>query len=323
MSTATVAPRVMTRRRRGGRPGGRPGVSPAEAARRTLYWPLLLPALVVYVGVLLLPALYGVYVSFTTWSGRGDSPVWTGLANYVRLAQDSLFQRAFLNTLGILVVSGIGVFAVTFAVSAVLREVRWGRAALSLIFFPYLLSPIAVGIALSLLLSPDGLVNASLRSVGLGALAQQWLTPDLIFRVILVGLVWVSAGYYLTLMMSAIGRIPRYYFEAAELDGAGRFTVFRHVTLPMTWDVVTVAAVLWCINAIKVFEFIIGFTGNGDAPPPQARTLTIAQFLTTTGGRNPQYELGLGSAMAVVMVALITVFVIGVRRLMRREALDF
>lgn len=298
-------------------------VSPAEAARRKLYWPLLAPALLVYIGLLVAPALYGVYVSFTEWSGRGDSPQWVGVANYVKLARDELFRTAFGNTLAILVVSGIGIFVLTFVISAVLREVTWSRTALSILFFPYLLSPIAVGIALSLLLSPNGLFNAGLRGVGLGAWAKAWLTPDLIFRVILIGLVWVSVGYYLTLMMSAIGRIPRYYYEAAELDGAGRISTFFNVTLPLTWDVVTISAVLWCINAIKVFEFIIGFTGNGDAPPPQARTLTIAQFLATTGGRNPQYALGLGSAMAVVMVLLISLFVVAVRRLMRRESLEF
>lgn len=298
-------------------------VSPAEEARRRLYWPLLLPALLVYVGLLVGPALYGVYVSFTKWSGRGDDPRWVGLRNYVQLWHDGLFRTAFLNTLGILVLSGAGIFVVAFAMSAVLREVRWSRAALAVLFFPFLLSPIAVGIALSLLLAPNGPVNAGLRSVGLAGLAKLWLTPEWIFKVIVVGLVWVSVGYYLTLLMSAIGRVPGYYYEAAELDGAGRVSTFFNVTLPMTWDVVTVSVVLWCINAIKVFEFIYGFTGNGDAPPPQARTLTIAQFLTTTGGRSPQYALGLGSAMAVVMVLMISVFVVAVRRLMRRESLEF
>lgn len=302
---------------------GTTGRSPAEAARRRLYWPLLAPALLVYVGFLVAPALYGVYVSFTTWSGRGDSPVWVGLRNYQQLWRDDLFRQAFVNTLAILVVSGIGIFAMTFLISAVLREVRWSRPALAVLFFPFLLSPIAVGIALSLLLAPNGPLNAGLRGVGLGSLAKLWLTPDLIFKVILVGLVWVSVGYYLTLMMSAIGRVPSYYYEAAELDGAGRVSTFVNVTLPMTWDVVTVSAVLWCINAIKVFEFIYGFTGSGDSPPPQARTLTIAQFLATTGGKSPQYALGLGSAMAVVMVALISLFVVAVRRLMRRDSLEF
>lgn len=314
-------------RRRGrtfrSRRGAGATVSPAERARRRLYWPLLLPALVLYVGFLVAPALYGVYISFTKWSGRGDEPQWVGLRNYTVLLGDDLFRRAFLNTLTILVLSGLGIFLLTFLVSILLREVKWNRTALSVLFFPYLLSPVAVGIALSLLLAPNGLFNAGLRSVGLSQLAKMWLTPDWIFKVIVVGLVWVSVGYYLTLMMSAVGRIPNYYYEAAELDGAGRVRTFFSVTLPLSWDVVTVAAVLWCINAIKVFEFIYGFTGNGDAPPPQARTLTILQFLETTGGKNPQYELGLGSAMAVVMVLLISVFVVGVRRLMRRDSLEF
>lgn len=301
----------------------RSAVSPSEAARRKLYWPLLLPALLIYVGLLIGPALYGVYISFTQWQGRGDEPVWVGLRNYQRLLGDELFRLAFTNSLAILVVSGIGIFVLVFVISSVLREVRWSQTALSILFFPFLLSPIAVGIALSLLLAPNGIFNAGLRVVGLERLALLWLTPDLIFKVILAGLVWVSVGYYLTLMMSAIGRVPRYYYEAAELDGAGRVSTFFNVTLPMTWDVVTIAAVLWCINAIKVFEFIIGFTGQAGAPPPQARTLTIAQFLATTGGRNPQYALGLGSAMAVVMVLLITLFVVAVRRFMRRDSLEF
>lgn len=301
----------------------RAGISPAEGARRRLYWPLLAPALIVYVSLLVGPALYGVYVSFTKWTGRGESPKWVGISNYVILANDDIFRRALLNTLAILVFSGIGIFITTFIISSVLREVKWSQKALAILFFPYLLSPIAVGISLSLLLAPSGLLNAGLRGIGLSSWAKLWLTPDHIFQVILLGLVWVSVGYYLTLMASAIGRIPNFYYEAAELDGAGRLEKFWHVTLPMTWDVVTISAVLWCINAIKVFEFIIGFTGNGDAPPPQARTLTIVQFLATTGGRSPQYALGLGSAMAVIMVALISLFVIAVRRLMRRESLEF
>lgn len=311
--------------RGGARAGGRrrAAVSPAEAARRRLYWPLLTPALLVYVGLLVGPALYGVYVSFTRWSGRGDAPQWVGLRNYEQLWRDGIFRMAFTNTLAILVVSGVGIFLFAFLISAVLREVKWSRPALAVLFFPFLLSPIAVGIALSLLLAPNGPLNASLSGVGLASLAKLWLTPDWIFKVILVGLVWVSVGYYLTLLMSAIGRIPAYYYEAAELDGAGRLSTFFNVTLPMSWDVVTVSVVLWCINAIKVFEFIYGFTGAGDAPPPQARTLTIAQFLATTGGRSPQYALGLGSAMAVVMVLLISLFVVAVRRLMHRDSLEF
>lgn len=299
------------------------GMSPAERARQRLYWPLLLPALLIYVGLFIAPSVYSVWVSLTTWRGQGDEQVFVGLANYRRLWVDELFRQSFTNTLLLLVFGGIGVFACTFVLSSLLRELRRSRLFLSIVFVPYMLSPIAVGIALSLVLAPEGLVNSGLRVVGLDALAQLWLTPGMIFKVIVVGMVWVSTGFYLTLLMSAIGRIPAYYYEQSQLDGAGRFNTFLHVTLPMTWDVVTVAAVLWSINAIKVFEFVYGFVGTGDSPVPQARTLAISQFLVTTGGKIPQYDLGLGSAMGVLMVVMITLFVVALRRLMRREALEF
>ncbi|MGO1972063.1 MAG: carbohydrate ABC transporter permease [Propionibacteriaceae bacterium] len=305
------------------RPGRIVGVSPAERARQRLYWPLLLPALLIYLGLFIAPSIYSVWVSLTTWRGQGDEQVFVGLDNYRRLWGDELFRQSFTNTVLLLVLGGVGVFACTFVLSSLLRELRRSRLFLSIVFVPYMLSPIAVGIALSLVLAPEGLVNSGLRVAGLDALARLWLTPGMIFKVIVVGMVWVSTGFYLTLLMSAIGRIPVYYYEQSQLDGAGRFNTFRHVTLPMTWDVVTVAAVLWSINAIKVFEFVYGFVGTGDSPVPQARTLAISQFLVTTGGRIPQYDLGLGSAMGVLMVIMITIFVVALRRLMRREALEF
>lgn len=312
-----MAGRIPTRRAR------TVGVSPAERARQRLYWPLLLPALLIYLGLFIAPSAYSVWVSLTTWRGQGDEQVFVGLDNYRRLWVDDLFRQSFTNTLLLLTLGGIGVFACTFVLSSLLRELRRSRLFLSIVFVPYMLSPIAVGIALSLVLAPEGLVNSGLRVVGLDALTRLWLTPGMIFKVIVVGMVWVSTGFYLTLLMSAIGRIPSYYYEQSQLDGAGRFNTFRHVTLPMTWDVVTVAAVLWSINAIKVFEFVYGFVGTGDSPVPQARTLAISQFLVTTGGKIPQYDLGLGSAMGVLMVVMITIFVVALRRLMHREALEF
>lgn len=294
-----------------------------QRQRRGLYWPMLAPALLLYAVLFVAPALYSVYVSFLSWRGQGDPQRWVGTRNYTRLWHDDVFRQSFTNTMVILVVAGVAVFACTFAITAVLREMRSRRVLQAVLFFPYMLSPIAIGIGLALVLQPDGPLNSGLRHVGLGELAKQWLTPDMLFKTILIGMVWLSTGFFVTLQMAAIGRIPRYYYEQCELDGANRWHLFRHVTLPLTWDVISVAAVLWTISAVKVFEFVYGFVGVSDSPPPQARTLTIEQFLTTTGGKAPQYELGAGSAMGVVMVAVIVAFVLLLRRVMRREALEF
>lgn len=318
MSRAVATPVLLSPRAR-----SRVGGSPAERSRRKIYWPFIAPALVFYVGFFVAPALYGVWVSFVKWRGTGDPQIFVGLDNYRRMWGDEAFRLAFSNTITILVVCGIGVFACTFLIASILRELRAGPIVRTILFVPHLLSPIAVGIGLSLLLSPDGLLNATLRLLGLGSAAQLWLTPEWIFKVILAATIWGSTGYYVMLMAAAIGRIPPYYYEQAALDGAGRFATFRHVTLPLTWDLVAVTAVLWTISAIRIFEFTYGLVGTGATPPPEARTMTIAVFLATTGGAPPQYDMGLGSAMAVVMVLMTLLLVVLLRRFLRRDALEF
>ncbi|WP_214322866.1 carbohydrate ABC transporter permease [Nonomuraea sediminis] len=286
--------------------------------RGKLYWPFVAPALIVYCALFAGPAIYGVYVSFLRWRGQGDPQVWVGLSNYARLWHDDVFHRAFLNTVGLLVVAGVAVFALSFFVVTVLRELPRRRLIQSVLFVPYMLSPIAIGIALGLVLSPNGPVNSLL------GLQTVWLAPGMLYKSVLAGLVWVSSGFYIMIIMAGVSRIPKYFYEACQLDGAGTWRQFWTITLPLTWDVVSVAAVLWTINTVKVFEFVYGFVGiASDSPPIQARTLTIQQFLTTTGGRTPQYDMGSGSAMAVVMVLLIVGLVIVLRRVMRRDPIEF
>ncbi|MFF2846191.1 carbohydrate ABC transporter permease [Streptomyces sp. NPDC058001] len=291
--------------------------------QRGIHVPFVAPALLVYLALFVAPALVGVYVSFQRWRGTGDRMEPVGLANYRRLLSDDVFRTAFRNTLEIVVLCGIGIFVLAFAVTVLLRQMRGRKTLRSLLFFPHIVSPIAISVALGLLLAPDGLVNAALRATGLDALATNWLAPDQIFRTIMVGIVWVTTGFYVILLMAGVDRIPPYYYEESELAGANEFQKFWHVTLPLTWDVVSVAAVLWVINSIKIFEFIYAFSGTGDAPPVGSRTLTIQQFLVSTGGRNPSYELGYACAMGVVMVVLIVLLVALLRRVMRRDPIQF
>jgi raffinose/stachyose/melibiose transport system permease protein len=291
--------------------------------QRRIFLPFVVPALSVYLALFVAPATVGVYVSFQRWRGAGDSMQAVGLDNYRRLLHDDVFKTAFANTLKIVFFCGIGIFVLAFAITVLLRHTRGRKTLRTLLFFPHIISPIAIGVALGLLLAPDGFVNATLRTVGLDALATNWLNPDNIFRTIMVGIVWVSTGFYVILLMAGVDRIPPYFYEDSELAGANEFQKFWHVTLPLTWDVVSVAAVLWVINSIKIFEFIYAFTGTGDAPPVSSRTLTIQQFLVSTGGRNPSYELGYACAMGVVMVVLIVLLVTLLRRAMRRDAIEF
>jgi len=293
-----------------------------DEQRRRIFWPFLLPALTVYVLLFIGPALQGVYASFTDWAGSGTPMTLTGARNYQRLLTDSTFIRSFWNTLEIVFICGIAIFVLAFATTVLLREMRAKNALRSILFVPYIVSPIAVGVALGLLLAPSGALNSILRKVGLGVFAHEWLSPELLFRTIIVGIVWVTTGFYVLLITAGVDQIPPYYYEDAELAGVTQWQKFRYVTLPLSWDIVSVAAVLWVINSIRIFEFIYAFVGTAGAPPISTRTMSIQQFLTTTGGRSPAYEMGYGSAMGVFMIILIGVLVVLVRRLMRRDPVE-
>ncbi|MFF1876902.1 carbohydrate ABC transporter permease [Leifsonia sp. NPDC058230] len=315
-SSATVASRTS----RG--PARRASAS-LDNQRRRIFWPFVLPALVIYVLFFIAPALFGVWASLTEWAGAGSEMTFIGFGNYIRLTRDPYFLTSFGNTILIAFVCGFFVFLIAFAFSIVVREMRARVTVRSLLFLPYLISPIVMGIAFGLLLAPKGAVNSILHALGLGALAIDWLGPDNQFHTIMAGLVWINVGFYVVLLMSGIDRIPPYFYEDAELAGANAFQKFIHVTVPLSWDIITIAVVLWLIGAIRVFDFIIAFTGLAGIPPASSSTLAVAQYAATTGGPSPAYQMGYGSAMGVFMVVLIGLLVVVVRRVMRRDALEF
>lgn len=298
------------------------GTSGLGRARSRIYWPFVAPALGLYVVVFVLPSLASVVISLTRWGGLGSALTWDGLGNYIGLAGDSAFQESFLNTLVLIVAGGAVVFVVAFAAMMVLRRMRGRGFIRSVIFVPYILSPIAIGVAVGFLFNPQGAIDALLRSVGLGRFALAWLEPDIIFKLIIAGFVWSVSGFYVSLMMTGVDSIPPELYEAADLAGASRWQQFREITFPLTRDVLSTAAVLWVINGVKVFEMVIAFTGTAGTPAIEARTVAVQQYLTVTGGQSGTPELGYASAMGVVMFALTGVLVLLVSRLLRAEVYE-
>jgi raffinose/stachyose/melibiose transport system permease protein len=245
---------------------------------------------------------------------------WHGLGNYLELARSEAFRTSFVNTFVLAFGGGVLVFGFTFLSMMVLRQAR-GRAFIrSVIFLPMIISVIAVGVAIGFLLNPDGAVNTVLGWVGVEA--RPWLGPDMVFKCIVAGLVWSSTGFYVALMMSAADSIPPHLYEDAKLVGATKWEQFRHITLPLTWDVFAVSAVLWVVNSLKVFEIVIAFTtaGTPASPPIQARTVAVQQYASVAGNGVP--ELGSGAAMGVVILIVTAVLIVLTRRVTRRERVE-
>ncbi|QKW07615.1 sugar ABC transporter permease [Streptomyces sp. NA04227] len=305
------------------RPDRRAGASgsPLERARKKLFLPFVGPALLVYLLAMVLPTGVTVVLSFTKWAGSG--PVeWVGFANYERLWYDKTFHTSFINTLLLLFGVGIVTFALSFGLTTVLREMAGRKFVRAVIFFPNAVSALAISILWGFLFQADGLINTLLSYAGVDA-PPRWLADDNLFYVICIGLVWINTGFYTTILMAAVDRIPVTLYEAADLEGAGAWQKFRHVTLPMMWDAVAVSATLWAISAIKIFEFIYVFAGAaGATPSPSAWTLSLYSFAEAFQPSGVA-RFGASAAATVVTLVLIVVLTVLTRRLTRRETLEF
>ena len=282
------------------------------------------PALTVYLLIVIAPAVGTLWISFTKWKGIGDDAQYVGIDNYEQLWRNDTFRGSFGRTLTLLIAGGFVVFVFAFIFTMLLREMRTRKFIRAILFFPNIVPPVALAIAWGVLLAPrNGLLNGFLELVGLSSATRTWLGPDLLFPSIIAGLVWIYTGFFVTILMAGVDRIPAYYYEAADLEGASPRQKLTHVTIPLTWDVLSVAAVLWVITAIKTFEFIYAFGGSGTDPSASSWTLPVHVYVVALGNRSPILALGQGSAIAVVMVALVGVLIVLTRRVMRRAVVEF
>ncbi|MGW0811650.1 carbohydrate ABC transporter permease [Streptomyces viridiviolaceus] len=294
--------------------------SPLAARRRKLFWPLLLPAVLVYVVFFAGPSLFTLWLSLNKWAGAGPMS-FVGLDNYRRLFQDPTFHHAFANTLWIILGVGALTFLVSFGLTMVLREMKGRKAARSILFFPNIVPSVVLSILWGFLFQHDGLVDALVRALGVEP--ANWLSQDNLFKVIMIGLVWTSTGFYTTILMAAVDQIPPELYEDCELSGANALQKFRHVTLPLMWDVVGVCAVLWTISAVKIFEFIYAFAGAAGQMPDTGvwNTAVYTYGEAFASGGIPRY--GSAAASAVVMLALVCLLVVLIRRVMRRDSVQY
>lgn len=291
-----------------------------EVARRRSYFAFILPALVVFAAVMILPTIFSIVVSFMRWSGGSDIK-FIGFENYVRTLRDPVFQHSLVNTFLIVVVVGIAVYIASFFLTIVVQQMRGKRVARLIIFFPTLIPSIVISILWGFLFNSNGLINQVLHAVGVKH-PPQWLTQANIIWVILLGMVWMSVGLYAVILLAAADRIPPELYEAADLAGVNALQRFWYVTLPLMWEVVSVTAILWCVSALKLFEFLITFASGSTLPDPSLWNIAVYSYAAafpTFGVAN----FGSAAATGILMVLFSVGLTVLARRVMRREDLEY
>ncbi len=284
----------------------------------------LLPAGILFLVFFLVPAASAFYFSVFDWSGFGDAKNYVGLGNYTELMKDRVFLISFTNTMKILFIGGVVTlflaFLMTILINVGMRGKKFFRA---MIFMPNVIATIALTTLWAFIYNPKfGLLNGLLLKLGFTELGKTlWTASDRVFYAMLVALIWIQVGFMVVLLMAGRDKIPFEYYEAAKIEGANALQMFRKITVPLMWDVITVATVLWSIFALKVFEFPYAFFGI--TPPTQIYTVGLYLYIMGFGKRDPIYRLGYATAIGVVLLLAVIVVIVALRRLMRRDVYEY
>jgi raffinose/stachyose/melibiose transport system permease protein len=278
--------------------------------RRKGYAPYLIPGVLVSLAVIVVPSVMTVYVSFTRWSGVG-SPAWIGLGNYTRLFHDANFWASFGHILLLILAMAVVPTLLGLVLAAVLFDyvakgrsgTRWAALFRSGFYVPQVIPVAVTGIVWGWILHPEyGALNRILDSVGLNALAKNWLgDPKYALYSVMAIMIWVQIGYPVVMFMSGLQRIDPELYEAAGLDGASWWQRFRKITVHLIRPEFYVVLVTTTIAALKIFGQIFVLTRGG----PSNATLVPSYFAYQNFFEKAQ--VGYGSAISTVLTVIIVV----------------
>ncbi len=284
----------------------------------------LMPASALYLFFFLVPTIQALVYSFYDWSGFGTDMRYIGFANFQELLNDRLFWKSMGNTVAILIVGGVIVFALAFIMTMMISSGMRGKKFFrGVIFLPNIIAVIALTTLWGYMYTPNnGLLASVFKLIGLDDMAKfPWLGPDSIFASMMIAIIWIEVGFYLVLLLAGVDKIPPDFFESAKLDGANQFQQFRHITVPLLQDVIAIGMVLWSIHAIKIFEFPFSFTGL--EPNPNSYTVAVYSYILGFGQREPIYRLGYATAVGVMLLLVVILIVLVIRRLTRHEVVQY
>src|SRR3990172_4257269 len=278
----------------------------------------MLPAFSLYVLFVLLPIAQAVRFSFFKWNGLAPLTEFVGLANYERALADPVFIGAVSHNVLIVVLSLALQIPFALGLALMLNRRFRGRAALRLVFFaPYVIAEVITGVVWSLLLQPGGLAEGALEAFGLGSLYHPWLAdPSTVMLALFVIISWKYFGFHMILLLAGLQGIPRELDEAAAMDGASRRQAIRYVTLPLLGPTLRVSVFLSIIGALQLFDLVWVTTGGG----PVNASNTMATYMFDWGFR--RFQLGYGSAVAVILFILALVVALAYQRFVMRRDIE-
>ena len=294
--------------------------APGFRFRENLHWYLFIaPAVLLLIAFMGFPLYRSLELSLFQWKGLLPRK-WVGLDNFVELFSDVYFWNALSHTIVFAAAATVGTVGLGFLLAvAISRRVPLYRLYRFAFYLPVMLPMTVVAALWARIYEPNfGLLNTTLNSLGLGALAQPWLgSLSLSLPAIIAVVIWQYAGFPMIVLLAAIEGIPEELHQAATLDGASELDRMRYLISPMIWPVLVSISVVQVIFSLKVFDIVWVMTKGG----PAESSSVLGTYLYRRAFE--QQEYGYASAVAVAMFAIIFTVTYLYYRLSKVDAVEF
>ena len=263
------------------------------------------PALLFFTVYVILPIFQSFYISFHEWDGLGEME-WVGVGHYINLLDDERFYTSLKNNILWLMLFILSIPAGLFIALFLNQTVTGIRLYKSFFFFPFVISQIVVGLIFSWFYNPTfGLVGDIFEFFGAAAPSilgdERYVTYGIIFA----GL-WPQIAYCMILYLTGLNNVAPEQIEAGRLDGARGWRLLWHVVLPQLWPATFLAIVVTVIGALRSFDMIAIMTQGG----PYGSSNVLSYYMYETALSEYGFEMGYGSAIAVVLFMIMMVFII-------------
>ena len=270
----------------------------------------LLPTLIAFIMVIIIPFIYGIFYSFTDWQGTGTFTKMVGLENYKAIFNEPAFLHSFLVTLEFTIFNVITVNVVAFIISLlVTSEIRGRNVYRAGFFVPNLIGGIVLGLVWQFIFS--NILPALGKSIGWDFLSKSLISnKDTVMFTMVVVNTWQYAGYIMLIYVAAIQGISKSVMEAAEVDGARYWTRVTKIQIPLMANAFTISLFLTLTNSFKMYDVNVALTNGGPVSifmgkPVQASELLALNIYQTAFKYN---NMAQGQAKAVLFFVVLTIF---------------
>jgi len=269
----------------------------------------ILPTLILLIAMNVFPLFWSLILSFSRYTARlpiqgGKNPLWVGIQNYSRILYDPKLWGRFIVTAKYVVMSVAGEMILGFGLALLLQMDFKGKGLITtLLVLPMTMSPVIVGLMWKLFYDPNwGIFNFLL---GLGRIDWVQDPSRNLYSVVLAD-VWMWTPFVMLLSLAGLSAVPKYLYEAAEIDRASWWFKFTRITIPMIYPILMLALIFRIIEAFKIFDLPMGITGTG-AGAPQLLSMQLYQYAFQTW--ETSYASSLGYIILIVVISITLILI--------------